>query len=234
MIHASADKSRHAYARVAGFMYLFGIASYLVGHALVSRSIAPGDFAASAPHVMGDEQTYRIGLALMLATSWGTILLAGALYILLKPVNASLALLALLWRVVETGLGAVAHVARLSALQNFIGSTGGASNDVRAMLNGLETSGANAAVDAASLFFSAGSLVFFYLFFKSRDLPRALSVLGIIASLLVALMGLADIILAHPPPELDYGWAPMFLAEIGAGLWLLIAGARRTDTGAAT
>jgi hypothetical protein len=42
--------------------------------------------------------------------------------------------------------------------------------------------------NVSAIFFSFGSILFFYLFFKSRYIPWVLSVLGVVASVIATIM----------------------------------------------
>jgi hypothetical protein len=225
MIDTDAAKSLQNYARLAGFMYLFGIATYMSGDFIVSKFIVPDNFAATAQNIIASDRLCRIGLSLELITSWGTILLAGACYALLKAVDANLALFALMWRVAEATLGGLASINRFAAIENYAGGANGLGINAQQALGKLITAGNVAIFNVSGAFFSAGSLIFFYLLFKSRFIPRALSALGIFASLCIAVMAFATLILTKLPPEMEWGWAPIFAAEISTGLWLFVAGA---------
>ena len=80
------------------------------------------------------------------------------------------------------------------------------------------------------VFLGLGSTVFSYLLLKSRYIPRALAVLGIVASLVLAVATLA--ILAFPGLTAVLGlayMAPMGVFEFTLGFWLLIKGLRTPD-----
>ena len=204
-------------------MFLFGIASYMSGQFLTDAVIVRGDFAGTADNVAASDHAYRVGLMLMLVTSWGTVLLAGVLYLLLKPVAPMIALFALLWRAAEATLGGVASVLRYAGLHNY--TTSGADIGTRQLLGKLIAAGVDDTINGATLFFAAGSFLFFSLLFRSRFMPRALSALGVFASLAIGVLGCAHLVLSEPPPALEYAGAPIFVAEIVTGFWLLLAGA---------
>ena len=155
-------------------------------------------------------------------------LIAG-LYIVLKPVGPTLALLGLLWRVIENAILAMLTFASFAALALL----GGAD-----FIRGLEPASANDLVYAllrvhswgfqvGFLFLGLGQALFSWLWWKSRYVPRWLAGLGIVASPIMAAMALG--IIVWPPL---YGlvtmayMAPMGVYEIGLGLWLLVAGIR--------
>ncbi|PYQ56894.1 MAG: DUF4386 domain-containing protein, partial [Acidobacteria bacterium] len=72
------------------------------------------------------------------------------------------------------------------------------------------------------IFFSIGSLLFFYLFFKSTYIPRILSAFGVFASVVVTIMCFGSLIFPERESTLQYGWAPMAVAEVTTGLWLML------------
>jgi len=78
----------------------------------------------------------------------------------------------------------------------------------------------------SAILFSIGSLIFFYLFFKSKYIPGAISVFGIFASVMVTLVGFAMLVSPSHSGIIQLGWIPMLIAEITLGFWLLFKGLR--------
>lgn len=183
------------WARTAGFMYLATIASYFAG-----------TWIAGATH------TGRADLLLQFATSWATVLLAGCLYAVLRIVNPILALVALGWRLGEAVLGALVVVLRFAMLAPGLGSAETAA--IKSITSPM--------LSATTLFFTAGSTIFFGLFLKSRLIPRSLAAFGLIASVLFGTLACANLLGIGLPRMLAYAWAPMLPAELVTGAWLLI------------
>ncbi|HWW40517.1 DUF4386 domain-containing protein, partial [Pedobacter sp.] len=91
-------------ARLAGLLYLVAMATGLFAEFYVhfpSTLIISGDVAKTSSNIMANEQLYRIGIANNLITFAIDVVLIWALYVLLKPVNRNLALLAVFFRLVE-------------------------------------------------------------------------------------------------------------------------------------
>ena len=130
-----------------------------------------------------------------------TLLLIFTLYQTLKPVNKKLAKVAMFWRLGEAFI-------ILIMMFNFEGK--------------VHTIGFN----ISSILFSVGSFIFFYLFLKSRYIPRILSVLGIIASAMVTIVSFTILISPGHSGVIQYGWIPMIIIEIATGGWLLFKGLR--------
>lgn len=220
MTETADSTSLQRWARLAGFMYLFVMAVYLGGVAVSSHFGVRGDLVTTAARIAAAEPLYRTGLALQLVASWTTILLAGAFYALLRQVGPNLALLALMWRTAEATLGGVTAAFAYIALENVRGADGSPA------LTRLLTAGYATLFHVALVFFAAGSILFFGLLYKSRCIPRALAGFGVFASVLVALLGFARLILPSVADSLVAGWAPIFIAEFTTGLHLLVRGAR--------
>jgi hypothetical protein len=77
------------------------------------------------------------------------------------------------------------------------------------------------------MFLSVGSTVFFYLFYKSRYIPRMLAAFSVFASVLLFIVSASVLIFPAYQRTILIGWAPMGLAEIATAGWLMIRGIRR-------
>ena len=89
-------------AKVAGFMYLFGMAvAIFVELYLRGSLIVKGNALETADKIMAHETQFRVAIVLDLLTYVSVVLLVWALYMLLKPVNKNLALLATFLRLAE-------------------------------------------------------------------------------------------------------------------------------------
>ena len=231
-------------ARVEGFMYLFAMATAMFSEFYVrSGLIVSGNAAATANNIMASEGLWRIAIASELIAFASVVILIVALYILLKPVNKNLALLALAWRLVETA------VLGIIALNSFI---------VLLLLSGddyltvFETDQLQALVMLflkahgtgyiiGLIFFSLGSTVFSYLLFKSNYVPRILAGWGIFSSLVVLIGTFAIILYPNYAAIIVPGYfMPITVFEVILGFWLLFKGVnvppwdnRNKGTGAA-
>jgi hypothetical protein len=185
-----------------------------------------GNFAETAHRIMGAEMLYRIGLSSFLVGSVFTVLLAMGLYGTLKRIGKNLALLALLFRLVEAALFGVQSIANFVVLGLYDGSDSMNAFDAKqlAVLTNLSSAAGSTGFDVAAIFFSIGSILFFYLFLKSNYIPKALSALGLVGSVLVTMVCFASLVLPQYAGALQFGWLPVAISEILVGLWLLIKG----------
>jgi hypothetical protein len=72
----------------------------------------------------------------------------------------------------------------------------------------------------SAIVFSLGALMFYYVLYQSKLIPRWLSGWGLIGAILVLGVGLAGMFGA----ELDFLWAPLALQEMVLALWLIVKG----------
>jgi hypothetical protein len=219
------DDCVQLYARLAGLLYLFIIAIFdSADYFVIDPATVAGDFARTAQNVIASETLYRIALAAQFAASWLTIPLAAALYVLVKRVDPNLALLALVFRVVEAALGSLCTLSSFVAVRLYTGTAGAFVPTDSQPLVQLLTRFYSGCFQMTVIFFSAGSVLFFYLFLRSRMIPRVLSGFGIFASVLVTVLGFANLIVPKYSGALSPGWLAILVAEVLTGLWLLIRG----------
>ena len=207
-------------ARLAGVMYLMVIVIYMIGLTLNS-SLHGSTFAESAESISSSQLSYRASLVLMLMGSVLSIFLAGALYAFLKPVNPNLARFALLFRICEVILGSTAKIALFTRLGIYTGIMTILSMEEQSAFSSLVRVAYETGFNFSVLFFSFGSMLFFYLMWTAKFIPQPLSVFGMLASLSVTIVALVNLIRPGLLPG-NLWWMPIFLAEISTGLWLSI------------
>jgi len=217
-----------AYARLAGVMYFF-TAFDLTGVVIISRITGTGTFLATAHSIAASETLYRIGILFGLIGDLSTILLAIALYAILKPVDGILAMTALLFRLAESAIGGVVVVLGFADLQIYLdaNSASALSANQLGVLADLMSRTSAAGTDVSVVCFSIGSAIFFYLFLRSGYIPRVLALWGLLGSLLCTI-AFSGSLLAPQSSDLlrGIGALPIGIAEPVVGLWLLIRGIR--------
>ena len=102
MMIGTIDESQRAAARVAGFAYLLTfVIVVLVNFGIHERLMVAGNAAETARNILAHERLFRIGVAGELVYEAGLVVLLSALYVILKPVGRTVALLAAFWRLVK-------------------------------------------------------------------------------------------------------------------------------------
>jgi hypothetical protein len=222
------DNTQRFYARLAGFMYLLNYATSVFGALAPARIAGSGDFADRAHRIMASEHSYRIALTSM-AIGWVLIVfLAFSLYVTLKPVNKRLAQLALFLELGQASVGAVTVIFSFAVLGLYTAflPTGALQNDQLQALAQIVQSASGSGFNISMMFLAVGSTLFFYLFYKSRYIPRPLAVWGVFSSVLMLIVSVAMLIFPEYARTLQYGWGPMGITEITTALWLIIVGIR--------
>src|SRR5712691_7884888 len=219
MAISTIDGSQRKAARVVGLAYLLAIPPALFGEA-----------AASAQNLTAHERLFRLGTASNLAAFALDVVLITALYVVLKPVNRNLALLAAFWGLIETAILVVATLSDLEALRVLSGADylRVFEADRLQALARLAIGAHAAAYNVGLLFFGFGSPVFCYLWLKSGYIPKALAAWGMFASVLVGVCALAFIIFPEVAKVVTIGYygGPIFFFELAMGCWLLFKGLR--------
>ncbi len=224
MEDSSTERTQRIYARVAGFLFLWLIITGLAGTLTISHIVGSGTFAETAKRVVESERLYRVALSSELVETLSALLLAFALYVTLKPVDKLLAQIAMYWRLGESFIGCVGMIfgfVRLSLYTSSQSIEGVGAAQSQALVD-LTAHAGLAVYNISAIFFSIGSILFFYLFFRSRYIPRILSAFGVFASVVVTFMCFASLIFPEHAATLQYGWAPMAIAEVTTGFWLML------------
>jgi hypothetical protein len=232
MIVAAAETAKHKFARLAGALYLATMAAAIFSQAFIRGSlVVAGDAALTAQKILESEQLFRAGIVIDIVMLTGVLALVWALYVLLRPVNRNLALLAAMLRLAELAIHYVATIFSLVGL-TLLGGAGYLAAFEPTELHAL----ARVVIGAQGTGFNVGfvllgfgSAVFAWLFYRSRYVPRWLAAWGVVASLLLSAYALAVIL--HPPSTSigPVSMVPMLVYEITLGAWLLFKG---VDVGA--
>ena len=230
MATGALERSPVFYARVAGFIYLFAMALALFSQSFVlGKIVVPGDAAATAHNILAFEGLYRLGIAVDVVTFVSDVVIAWAFYELLKSVDNSLALLGAFLRVADAAILAVVTLNGIMTLR-LLSGVGYLHMFEQTQLQGLARlylSARGLGFYIGFVFLGLGSMVFAYLLFKSRYVPRALPAWGMFSSLLLALGSLAVILFPWFESNASMAYMiPMFFYEVPLGLWFLIKGVR--------
>jgi hypothetical protein len=228
MTAATVTDDQRTAAKVAGGIYLVAMAMSMFAELyLRGPLIVRGDAVQTAINIVGAERLFRISSVIHLLTFASDAAIAVALYVVLKPVNRNLALLAAFWRLADCAMLAANVVNDFAALRLISGADSLRSFDA-AQLQGLMRlflSISAAGFQIGFVLLGLGSTLFSYLWLRSRYIPRVVAAWGIFASLTLAVVTLAVMVFPGLGARLGLMYmAPMFLYEVGLGGWLLVKG----------
>lgn len=223
------DESQRKAAILVGLMYFFGQIPAIFAEFYVSGQLIDYNNAAvTARNIIAHPTLFRLGIASNLLVWLGDVVLIAALYVILERVNRNLALAAVFFRLVETAILVVATLNDFAVLRILSGAEYLQPFEAD-RLHGLARLAISAHSDAyriGLLFFGIGSSVFAYVWLKSEYIPRALAIWGLFASVLVAAS--ISVFVVFPDVAkvvtVAYYAGPIFLFELGLGLWLLLKG----------
>ena len=217
--------SVQTYARIAGVLLLVSLVGGGFGEAYApSQLIVAGNASATAHNVVASDTLFRLGFLGYLSEAVCDVALAFLLYVLLRPVHANLAFLAVLFRLMATATFAFGEVFYF-APSLILGGDAYLKTFSPEQLNTLALLSFNVygfAGGFSQVFYGIASIVLGYLMWRSGYLPRALGALwvlgglGFVASTLALVLAPAD-----ASPLL---LVPQILATLSLGLWLLVRG----------
>jgi hypothetical protein len=170
---------------VAGLgLLLMTVLAPIVEFGVFQNMVIPGDAKTTIENLMVSIGTFRTGIFIFLIVAVLDVVVAWALYVLLKPANKSLSLLAAWFRVVYGAIFAIAlnnlfSTLRLLTETDYL-ALGADQLDGQAMffLNAFRDGW-----DIAYLFFGLHLIILGYLAFRSGYIPKWLGVLLVVAGL---------------------------------------------------
>jgi hypothetical protein len=218
-------------ARTAGLLYLIIFVAGIFAQFVVRESlIVPGDAAATADKILASEGLFRLGIASDFIMILADVAIGVMFYVLLEPVNKTLALMAAFFRLAQaTTLGlnllnlifALQFVKRADYLAAFDAEQSNA-------LGLMFLDGHAVGYRIGLVFFGLSILVLGYLLIKSGYFPKFLGYGLIGASAGYLTDSFAYFLL---PNYADYEttlsmvvFGPAVIAELSLTLWLLFKG----------
>lgn len=218
-------------ARIAGFSILFmGVAGIVANLFMTAGLIVPDDEAITANNITANDLFMRLGNFSFLIMLILDLVVAWALYILLKRVNKNVALLAALFRIVYTAVFAVGlfYILGIVQLLSEDAHLGGVEADQLGFEVMMHINAVNNAWTIGLVFFGVHLLIVGYLLFKSGFIPKILGILMLIAGLgyiidnilLVLIADYVDLMAIVPLIVLVLS----VMAELSLAIWLLVKG----------
>ena len=229
MTLSTIDESQRKAARIVGFTFLFAMAIVVISNYGINfRLSVPGNAAETARNIMAHETLFRINIVCNLIYSIAVGVLLAALFVILKPVNRNLALVAAFCRLVTALMWSVTALNTLGALR-LLGDAAYLSVFGADQLQTWTRLHLDASYDAYYVglpFWGLASTVCSYLWFKSRYIPRALAAFGVISSAWCVICAFAFIVFPHFDTTVNAYWfdMPVVIFEMALGFWLLFKG----------
>jgi uncharacterized protein DUF4386 len=229
MTTSAIDGSQRKAARIAGLAFPISFVTVVaVNFGIFARLISDNP-AETARNILAHETLFRIGVAGDLVYCVGVVVLLTALYVVLKPVDQNLALLAAFGRLVHGLTWLLVTLNLFTALRLLSGADYARAfgPDQLPVLARLYLRGFDQYY-VGLLFWALGATVGSYLWFKSNYIPRALAAFGLISSAWCAACTFVLYIFPDFPQVVNLWWfdSPMAVFELGLSFWLLFRGIR--------
>ena len=231
MKNTIAETPYRTIARITGILYLIIIVCAGFSEGFVRGNlIVHGDATATANNIMASEFLFRIGFASDLIAFLCDAVVSILFYVLLKPVNKTLSLIAATLRI-------LAHpaIASVNMLNHFISlellsgadylNTFGADQINSLVLLFLEMHGIGYLI--AGAFFGIHCVILGYLIFKSNLFPGVLGIFLMIAAVGYLLNSFGIFLFpAHETFFANIVVLPAVIAELSLCIWLLVKGVK--------
>jgi len=210
-------------ARIVGVLFLTAMVTSLLGGIWLESILNAPDYLTT---VSANETQVTIGVILELINCAAVVGIAVMLFPILKKHSEALALGYVGIRVVEAAILTVAVISPLSLItlsQEYL--TAGASDASYFQTLGtlLMAARAHLAGLVLAVFFSLGALLLYYLLYRSKLVPRFISVWGFIAVALLLTWNLLEAFGISISAGMILA-LPIILNEIFLGIWLIVRG----------
>jgi hypothetical protein len=207
-------------ARVAGVCYVVVIALGVLQAALVSSRLPAIDDPAIVAAVTADESLrFRLGLVGDVVLYVLVLVLAAALYVVVRDVHRPIALGALVLRSAEGVVGLCVTVLGGAVPSFLLSDPARADPAIALALLSVRESG----LDVILLLVGPGGGAFCYLLLRSRLVPRGLALWGVLTYLAMAILGASGIVWPGLPRSITTVlFAQGAVFEVLFGLWLAV------------
>lgn len=226
MTDRAVETSPQFYARAGGWLYLIVIAAGMFA-VVPANLIVSGDAAATAKNIMASESLWRLGPATNILAGVCYVAITLILYVLLRPVNRNLSLLAAFFSLVGIAVGGVNTIGSFAPLLLLGGADYLKAFDPHQLqaLSLLFVKLGAYGTAITLVFFGLYCLMLGYLIFRSGYLPKFLGILLTIGSLCYLTNSFADFLApAFAARLFPVILMPAVIAELLLCLWLIVMG----------
>ena len=220
-------KTERKTAVIVGVLFIAATAASLLGNALTGSILAAPDYLAG---VAASANRVIIGALLTFLAAAGSAGIAIALYPILKKHHEGLALGSVGFRLIEGVfyiVDALCLVAVVVVSQHAVSAGGQNVSTLQTIGDLLLAIGDLAGFVFAVLAFCLGGLMYYFIFYQAKLVPRWLSIWGMIALVLLLAAVLVTLFDGEPfsvSGNLIYLALPIALQELVLAVWLIVKG----------
>jgi hypothetical protein len=212
--------------RLLGAAQLLVFAASMVSERLLASVVGSGPIASILVNVSKHLTRVRISNLVALLNSLAIVLLAVMFYVVFYKQYRIIALVALVCFVAEAIILAVSKIGAYGLIplsQDFIEAGAPEPSYFQTLGNFLYHGLDRLEYDLHMLFFCLGGILWYYLLYSSRLVPRPLGIWGLVAICLLSIPVLLMLYRRGPTPLMVLGlpYAPF---ELVLGIWLIVKG----------
>ena len=217
--------------RLLGAAFLFVFVATIVSTQLLASIVGSASISDILVNISDNLAPIRISILVGLVNSIGIVVLAVLLYIVFNKQNKITVLVALGLYLGEAITLAVSYTGLFGLIPlslEFVKAGAPAASYYQTLGNFLYSGVYQQGYDIHMLFFCLGGILWYYLFYRSRYIPRVLSVWGlatVCVLFILTLLTLYDRDLGSVIPLFIIG-APYIVFEALIGPWLMVKGIR--------
>ncbi len=227
---ARQEWSNAQYARVAGFLYLMIIALGIYGQFGIKDSMITADEASTYQNIVTGEWLWRSGIIIDLIMQILDVPVMVIMYLLLKRTDKNLALMGLLFNMIQTVILVANKMVILTPVILINSSTYLQSFSLSQihtqvyLLTDLHDYG----LGIGLIFFGLSCLVYGYLIFHSTYFPNILGIMMATAGMAYLVNSVTLILAPQYSEYVFYVLVFSFIGELSFSLWLLIKGIKKS------
>ncbi|MFZ6009585.1 MAG: DUF4386 domain-containing protein, partial [Bacteroidota bacterium] len=217
------ETSPQVYAKIAGVLLVISILAGGFGEMFVVSKLVTDNATTTVQNILSHESLYRLGFASYLIEAICDVSLVLVLYLLVRPVNKTMASLTILFGLVSVITFAFAELFYIAALLILDGDflTSFSADQVNSLaMFSIKLYGYAAGV--FMLFYGLATLLRGYLIFQSGYLPKFLGILLIFGGTCFVMRNF--LLVLAPGYASNYLLLPTAIAILTLSLWLLTKG----------
>jgi len=212
-------------AITVGVLFIIATGAYMLGEILIGSILNAPDYLSN---VSANENQVKIGALFVLIDCVAVVGIGVMMFPILRKHNEPIALGYVGFRIVECAIFIVSVIGTLSLLplsQEFVKAGAPDASYFQALGTSLLAVREWAIFVGLRIAFSLGALMFYYLLYQSKLIPRFLSVWGLIGATLILAAGLLDMFGLSPSSTITtFLDLPIWVQEMVLAVWLIVKG----------
>jgi hypothetical protein len=213
--------------RLLGAAQLFVFVTGIIGNQLLVSVVGSGSMSDKFVNISNNLTRVRISNLVTLVECVGIIVLGVLFYTVFNKEYKIIALVALGLFLAEAITLAVSKIGAYSLIplsQEFVAAGAPEPSYFKTLGDFLYSGVDRLGYDIHLLFFALGGILWYYLFYVSNYIPRALSIWGLVAVCLFTIYILLTLYDRDFPPAVGILALPYLPFELFLGLWLIFKG----------